>query len=88
MEHVPIGEFEVSVDYFKLSDEDKKDLCMGLIECIVGMLDRELPKEFSRFELLNKLLESSRITNLEDENYEIVAILEDCFNLLNETNSK
>lgn len=84
MEHVQVGEIELSLNYFKLSDEEKDNICVGMIECMVDMLDKNLPIYVSRFEMLKKLLESSIITNLSEENYEVVAMLKHCNQILNE----
>lgn len=84
-EHVQIGEIELPIDYFKLSIEDKNDLCMGLIEVMLDILDKTLPQYVSRFDILDKLLDSSIITNLEHENYEICAVLEKCKQIINES---
>lgn len=84
MEHVQIGEIEVPFNYFELDNTQQEELCMGLIETMITMLDKQLPIYLSRFEILYKLLESSIITNLEEEKYEIVAILERCKQIMDE----
>lgn len=88
MEHVQVGEIELTLDYFKLGDDEKENLCIGIIECMLEMLDKNLPLYVSRFEMLKKLLESSVITNLSAENYEIVAILKHCDKILDEKTSE
>ena len=84
MDHVQIGEIEIPFNYFELDKSQQDDLCMGLIETMVTMLDKQLPVYLSRFEILYKLLESSIITNLEAEKYEIVAILDRCKQIMDE----
>jgi hypothetical protein len=83
-DHVQVGEIEVPVNYFDLDEEDKKDLCMGFIETTLELLNRNMPVYISRVTILNKLLDSSIITNTESENYEICQILEDCRKIINE----
>jgi hypothetical protein len=84
IDHVQVGEIEVPVNYFLLDEEDKKDLCMGFIETTLELLNRNMPVYISRVTILNKLLDSSIITNKENENYEICQILEDCRKIINE----
>ena len=84
MDHVKIGEIELPIDYFDLTPEEKRDMCYGLIEIMLDLLNKQVPTYVSKFELLHKLLESSLITNTEEENYEICEILKNCQEILNE----
>ena len=77
MEHVKIGEIEVPINYFELDDEHKDYLIQGLIEVMIEMLHKETPIYIDRIQLLKRMFESSIITNLEEENFEIVQILHD-----------
>lgn len=84
MNKVQIGELEIPNDYFKLNKEEKKELCLEMIDVVLLILDKKLNKEINRFDMLDLLLISSIQTNLEDEKYEICQFLTDIRNILNE----
>lgn len=79
-----IGEIEVPLNYFSMSEEDKRTLCLGLFETMIDVINHTTKKEYNRFDILDKLLESTIQTNLEAENYEVVAVLTDIQKILNE----
>lgn len=78
-----IGEIEIPVDYFDMTAEEKHNVCLGLFEVMIDTLNRTTKPEFDRFMILDKLLESSIQTNVEDENFEIAAVLRDIQLLIN-----
>lgn len=82
--HVKVGELEVPVDYFKYDKEDKEILCNEIMDMMLHILDRQLKPDIDRMQILDKLLESSIITNQEQEEYEICQVLKDIRNLINE----
>lgn len=79
-----IGEIEIPSDYFKLKEEDKKQLCLDMIDVVLTVLDKRLNKSINRMDMLNLLLISSIQTNEEDEKYEVCQFLTDIRNILNE----
>jgi hypothetical protein len=83
LSHRKVGEIEIPLNYFTMSDEDKKALCLGLFETMLDTLNRTAKPEFDRFMILDKLLDSSIITNEEEENFEICAVLRDIQKLIN-----
>lgn len=82
--HVKVGELEIPVDYFNMSKEDKEVLCNVIMDSMLTVLDRELKSDVDRIEIFNKILESSIITNQEQEEYEICQVLMDIRTLINE----
>ena len=78
-----IGEIEVPTDYFKLSKDEKDQLCNDIMDVMIEIIDRNIRKDLNRLEVLDKMLESSIITNIDDEQYEVCAVLQDIRNLLN-----
>jgi len=82
--HVKIGELEIPINYFKFSKEDRDILCNEVMDAMLHMLDKQLKPELDRLEILDKLLESSIITNQEQEEYEICQVLVDIRTLINE----
>jgi hypothetical protein len=81
---VKVGELEIPADYWSLNNQDKRELCLSLIDAILTLLDKHVAPEISRIYILNKLIESSIETNVEDENYEICQVLTDLKTIINE----
>jgi hypothetical protein len=81
---IKIGELEIPVDYFSFSQADRDILCLQIMDAMLHMLDKNLNPEIDRLDILDKILESSIITNQKTEEYEICAVLSDIRNLLDE----
>ena len=84
MKRIKLAELEIPVDYFTFSDEEKKVLCTEVMDAMLHMLDKQLNPEANRMVVLDRLLESSIMTNVEEEQYEIAGMLNDIRNLINE----
>jgi hypothetical protein len=82
--HVKLGDLEIPVDYFNMSKEDKEVLCNVIMDGMLTVLDRGLKSDIDRIEIFDKILESSIITNQEQEEYEICQVLVDIRTLMNE----
>ena len=82
--HVKVGELEIPIDYFKFCKEDKEILCNEIMDAMLHMLDRQLKPNLDRLKVLDRLLESSIVTNQEQEEYEICQVLVDIRTLINE----
>ena len=78
-----IGEIQVPTNYFDMTADEKHSVCLGLFEVMIDTLNRTAKPEYDRFMILDKLLDSSIQTNVEDENYEIAAVLRDIQSLIN-----
>jgi len=87
MENIKIGEIEIPNDYFKLNEEEKRELCIEMMDVMLTILDKNLREEISRLDALETLLVSSIITNQKDEKYEICGVLNDIRKILNEQTS-
>ena len=85
--HIKVGELEIPADYFKLKEEDKKEICSFLLDTILNILDKELNPMTERITVLKFLLESSIITNEKDETYEVAAVLRDIKKIVDEQNN-
>lgn len=83
-EQIKVGELEIPTDYFNMNPQDKKELCLLIIDTILTVLDKHVNPEFDRITILNLMLDSSIITNTEDENYEICQVLYDIKQIVNE----
>lgn len=82
--HVKVGELEVPIDYFRYDKENKTILCEEILDAMLHMLDKQLNPNLDRIKILDRLLESSIITNQEEEEYEICQVLMDIRTLINE----
>jgi len=82
--HLKIGEMEIPQEYFKLSDEDKKLICDVILNKIYYMVDRMSTGDMPKLDFIYLLIDSSIITNEEEENFEVCQVLMDIRNLLNE----
>lgn len=81
---VRIGELEIPNDYFDFTEEEKDDVCNQIMDAMLTILDKQLKPEVNRIDVLDSILESSIITNQEDEMYEICQVLMDIRTRLNE----
>ena len=83
-EIIRIGEIEIPSKYFSLPKREKEVLCGAILDTILTMIDRSTSPGIDRFMILDKLIESSIITNEKEENYEICSVLKDVRKLINE----
>jgi len=81
---IKVGELEIPADYWTLDQDIKRELCLTIIDAILTLLDQQLNPRLNRIDILDKLLESSIETNLQDENYEVCQVLSDIKQIINE----
>jgi len=79
-----VGELEIPTDYWSMDVQDKRELCLTIIDAFVTLLDKLVNPEFSRIGILNVILDSSIETNEMDENYEVCQVLKDMKQIINE----
>jgi hypothetical protein len=79
-----IGELEIPVEYFDLSKEEKDYLINEILNVMLTIIDKNVIPTVNRIDILNQILDSSIETNIEDEVYEICAVLWDIKQKLNE----
>ena len=84
MRHKKIAELEIPEDYFELSKEDKETICMVIMDNLLRVIDKNFNPSLSRIDLMNKLLDSSIQTNINEETYEVAQVLYDIKQILNE----
>lgn len=80
---VDIGELQIPANYFVMTKRQKKALCNKIIESLLIAIEKNFDPQYNRIDILDEMLESSIITNQEDENYEICQVLADVKDLLN-----
>lgn len=83
-EQIDIGYMDLPADYSSFSDDEKKKICDNLIDLLFLTIDQSLPKEINRLTFVQKVFESSLITNEEDENYEVCQVILHCLEKLKE----
>ena len=83
-EQVEIGFIDVPMNYVTLTDYRKDVVCNNIIDSILIQIDNSLPQHINRINFLIEILESSLLTNEEEENYEICAVIKDMINKLND----
>jgi len=83
MNQIKVSEIEIPKDYFDLTEEEKKAVCVELMNFMLNILDKQLKPEVNRMFALGLLIESSIITNQEEELYEVCAVLTDVRKLMN-----
>jgi hypothetical protein len=74
---IKVGEMEVPEDYFSLPQDDKNVICNSILESILYILEKNIPTDVNHMDILTRIIESSIITNQEEENYEICGVLTD-----------
>jgi hypothetical protein len=83
-EHVKVGEIEIPVNYWLLSEDEKVELSFLILDCMATLLNEHLHSHINKVRALDKLIDSSIITNLQDEQYEIVDLLTKIRTMINE----
>lgn len=81
---IRIGFIDIPKEYFDLSINDKNELCEYFLDKIYTMADRSVKTREDRDYFVKQILDSSLITNEQEENYEMCQVLVDIRNLINE----
>jgi len=84
MTHKKIAELEIPEDYFELSPKDKETICLIIMNNLLTVIDKRFNPSLNRIDLMNKLLDSSIQTNINEETYEVAQVLYDIKQILNE----
>ena len=83
-EIVKIGHLDVPIDYFTLPVDEKEIICNSILESMLYLLEKHIDPEVNRFDILNKIIDSSIIMNEDHENYEVAGVLFDIRKMINE----
>lgn len=67
-----------------MTEEEKDQLCLTLLDSMLILLDHNLNKGINRMEVLDKLLQSSIMVNEAQEKYEICEVMAKIRELINE----
>lgn len=82
--HIKLGDIEIPLDYWSMSEDEKSYLVLTLLDGMLTLLDKTINPEFDRLEVLTLLLDSSIITNEENEEYEICEVMTSIRKIINE----
>jgi hypothetical protein len=81
---IKVGEMEVPQEYFSMNEEDKQVICNSILESIMYLLEKHVNvDDIDRRIILDRIIESSIITNEMEENYEVAGVLFDVQKLIN-----
>ncbi len=81
---VKIGELEIPTDYWSLDIQNRRELCLTIVDAIITLLDKLANPQTDRIAILNAIIDSSIDTNEKEENYEICGVLKDIKQIVNE----
>lgn len=82
--HVQVGEIEIPVNYWLLSEDDKVKLSFLIMDCMTTLLNEHLHSHINKVKALDILIDSSIIINLQEEQYEVVDVLTKIRTMINE----
>jgi hypothetical protein len=82
--NIKVGYMDIPEDYFELDSVNKEVICLVLMDRLLTLIDRQFDEEYNRIAILNKLIDSTIESNINDEAYEIAAVLRDIKKVLNE----
>ena len=82
--HIKVGEIEIPINYWSMSQEDRLELSLTLMEDMLIILHQTINSNVDKLELLDLLLISSIQTNEEKEEYEICDVMSSIRKILND----
>ena len=83
-EHIELGYFDIPTAYPDFTTQQKVKVCNKIIDVLLTHIDKHLNPTINRISFLDEVLESSLMTNEEDEEYTVCQVLFDCRKLINE----
>lgn len=83
-EKIEVGYIDIPKNYISLTNRQKSIVCENIIDKLLHYLERELEPNINRIDFLDDIFDSTLETNVEQENYEVAAVIRDCRKLINE----
>jgi len=77
-EHIELGFIDIPKHYPKFTIKQKEAVCNKIIDLLLIDIDKHLDPTINRITFLDEVLESSLMTNEEDEQYIVCQVLFDC----------
>jgi len=83
-DHIELGYFDIPKAYPDFTTQQKVKVCNKIIDVLLEHIDKHLDPTINRITFLDEVLESSLMTNEEDEEYTVCQVLFDCRKLIND----
>lgn len=77
-----IPDINMPDDYFQLSEEDKRDVCVGLLQSIYDTIIK--PSSGNTIELFDRIFSTTMEYHIKLENYEICGVIRDTKRIFDE----
>lgn len=89
MKNLKLDEIKAPDNYFELEEQEKIDVCVGILETMYEMILRMTnPNHTDKVELMRQILEATLTHHEMIEEFEVCQVLYDTQKLLNEHKSK
>ena len=82
-EHIELGFIDIPKAYLDFTVKQKKAVCNKIIDLLLTDIDKNLDPTINRITFLDEVLESSLMSNEQDEEYIVCQVLFDCRKYLN-----
>jgi len=82
--HIKVGELQIPESYWEMTDEQKQDLCLTIMDSMLTILDKSLHQGIDRMGMLDTLLQSSMEVNEKEENFEVTDVMKRIRELIND----
>ena len=79
---------KVPKNYHNLTQQEKKDSCIGLLETIYDIIIKTTNTKYSKLDLIYKILESTLRHHETLEDYEVCSLISDTRKILDEQKNK
>ena len=83
MESVSVPE-----NYNEMTSKDREDICLGLLETIYDIIIKSTNTEYSKLDLIYKILDSTLTHHEKLEEYEVCSLIRDTRKILDEQKDK
>ena len=81
---IEVGYIDIPINYINFTNKQKNIVCENIVDVLYKYIDKELEPTINRLEFLDDVFDSTLDTNVEQENYEVAAVIRDCRKLINE----
>jgi hypothetical protein len=81
---IEVGYIDIPINYINFTNKQKNIVCENIVDILYKYIDKELEPTINRLEFLDDVFDSTLDTNVEEENYEVAAVIRDCRKLINE----
>ena len=81
---IEVGYIDIPINYINFTNKQKTIVCENIVDVLYKYIDKELEPTINRLEFLDDVFDSTLDTNVEQENYEVAAVIRDCRKLINE----